>query len=46
MKLLGKQERFIRDGRAWIVEPIPLEEVMKQGDFDFKKFSELEYFFH
>lgn len=46
MKLLGKQERFIRDGRAWIVEPIPLEEVMEQGDFDFKKFKELEYFFH
>jgi DNA-directed RNA polymerase len=46
MKLKGKQERFIRDGRAWVIEPIPMKEVLEQGSFDFKKFNELEYFFH
>jgi DNA-directed RNA polymerase len=46
MRLTGNQERFIRDGRAWVIEPIPMKEVMEQGSFDFKRFNELEYFFH
>jgi DNA-directed RNA polymerase len=45
-RLLKGQERFVRDGRQWIIEEIPMKEVMQQGDFDFKKFTELEYFFH
>ena len=45
-KLVGKQERFARDGRVWVIEPIPLEEVLDQGKFDFKDFNKLEYFFH
>lgn len=28
------------------IEDIPYEEITSQGDYDFKNFSELEYFFH
>jgi hypothetical protein len=45
-RLLKGQKRFVRDGRQWLVEEIPMKEVMQQGDFNFEKFTELEYFFH
>jgi hypothetical protein len=37
----------IKDGKGgFLIEDIPLEEVKDLGDYDFKDFEKLEYFFH
>jgi DNA-directed RNA polymerase len=43
----NEKGKKVKDGKGkWLIEDIPMSEIKSLGDYDFRDFMELEYFFH